>query len=57
MSHQASQMKNGADKEFVERARRAMIRASDKAMEDYKRFGIEPVLATSSSVKSKQASK
>jgi len=33
------------DDEIVERARRAMVRASDKAMEDYKRFGIEPVLS------------
>lgn len=34
-----------SDEEVIARAERAMQRASDKAMEDYKRFGIEPVIA------------
>jgi hypothetical protein len=33
------------DDEVIARAQRAMLRASDKAMADYKRFGIEPVIA------------
>ena len=36
-----------SDEEVIARAERAMQRASDKAMEDYKRFGIEPVIAPS----------
>ena len=36
--------KSGGD-DFVARAQRAMNRAGEKAMADYKRFGIEPVIA------------
>ena len=36
--------KVGSD-DFVARAQRAMNRAGEKAMADYKRFGIEPVVA------------
>jgi hypothetical protein len=34
--------------EVVERARRALVKAGAKAMADYKRFGIEPVIANPS---------
>jgi hypothetical protein len=37
--------KQVVDEEVIARAQRAMERASAKAMEDYKRFGIEPVIA------------
>lgn len=41
--------KNGTGSDnFVARAKRAMLRASDKAMEDYKRFGVDPVVTPSS---------
>jgi hypothetical protein len=42
---------NGSD-DFVARAKRAMLRASDRAMADYKRFGIEPVISETSACKS-----
>ena len=31
--------------EVVERARRALIKAGERAMADYKRFGIDPVIS------------
>jgi hypothetical protein len=34
-----------SNEEVIARAERAMRRASEKAMADYKRFGIEPVVA------------
>jgi hypothetical protein len=33
-----------SDDEVIARAERAMARASEKAMADYKRLGIEPVI-------------
>ena len=51
-------MKPTADKknqngsgDFVARAKRAMLRASDRAMADYERFGIEPVIEPASAKK------
>ena len=42
---------NGKNKkpndDFIARAERAMVRAGARAMADYKRFGIEPVVAES----------
>jgi hypothetical protein len=34
-----------SDEEIIARAGRAMARASEKAMADYKRFGIDPVIS------------
>jgi hypothetical protein len=44
--------KNGTV-DFVARAERAMKRAGEKAMADYKRFGLQPVVAPSFQTKTK----
>jgi hypothetical protein len=45
MTSKGKATEKSANDDFVTRAQRAMNRAGEKAMADYKRFGIEPVIA------------
>ena len=45
MNRSADKTKQNGSDDFVARAKRAMLRASDRAMADYERFEVEPVIS------------